>query len=180
MMLTVDGWSDHEDPVDMSQADALVASKPNSFLEAACKGGIPEEMPIPQPKASAVTTASVNRQGRSARRGSAVLREDSRAAAGVHAPQSRVQTARKPQIVVDNGWLTVVSKKGSKSAKRVNGGGKDMHNAAEPAVTGGRLGPVTANQNTEQNHDGNAEMLTKSQRKRHAKKRRKAQQQQDS
>ena len=173
-----DGWSDHADLADMSQADAPAASKPNSFLEAACKGGTAEEVPIP---ASAVTTASVSTQGRSAGRGSAVLHEDSIAAPHVHAPQSRVQTARRPQTVVENGWQTVVSKKGSKSAKHVDGGGKDMHNAAKTAVTGGRLAPVRANPNTEQtdhNHDGHAETFTRSQRKRHARKRRKAQQQQ--
>ena len=42
-----DGWSDHADLADMSQADAPAASKPNSFLEAACKGGTAEEVPIP-------------------------------------------------------------------------------------------------------------------------------------
>ena len=161
----VDGWSDHDDAVDTSQANAPAASKPNSFLEAACKGGIPKEVPTPQPKAKAVTTASVTRQGRSAGRGSA---ESGRAASGVHAPQSMGQAARRPQTVAESGWHTVTSKKGSKSAKHVNGGGKDMHSAAQPIVDGGRLA------------DGSAETLTKSRKKRHARKRRKALQQQDS
>ena len=179
----VDGWSDHDETVDVSQANAPAASKPNTFLEAACKGGIPEEVPLPQPKASAVTTASATRQGRSAGRGGAVLRKDGRAASGVHASHSMVQAARRPQTVAENGWHTVISKKGSKSAKHVNGGGTDMHSAAQPTVDGGRLAPARANSNTEQtddNRDGSAETLTKSQKKRHARKRRKALQQQDS
>ena len=153
----VDGWSDHAGPVDMSQVDAPTASKPTSFLEAACKGGIPEEVPISQSKAGAVTPASATRQGRSAGRGSAVLREGGRAASGVHAAQNMFRAARRPQTVAEHGWHTVLSRKGSRSAKHVNGGGEGTHIAAQ-----------------------HADVLTKSQKKRHAKKRRKAQQQQDS
>ena len=138
----VDGWSNHDDAVDMSQANAPAASKPNTFLELACKGGIPEEVLIPQSKANALTTASVNRQGKSARTGGAVLREDGTAASGVSAAQSTLQTARRPQTVAENGWHTVVSKKGSKSAKHVNRGGTDTRNAGQPA---GQLAPAMAN-----------------------------------
>ena len=176
----VDGWSNHDDPVDMRQANAPAASKPNTFLEAACKGGIPEEVLTPQSKANALSTAPVNRQGKSAGRGGAVLHEDGTAASGVHATQSTLQTARRPQTVAENGWHTAVSKKGSKSAKHVNRGGTDTHDAAQPA---GQLAPAMANPNTKQtdnNDDGNAETLTKSKKKRHARKRRKAQKQQDS
>ena len=48
----------------MSRASAPAGSTPNTFLEAACKGGIPEEVLIPQSKANALTTALVNRQGK--------------------------------------------------------------------------------------------------------------------
>ena len=109
-----------------------------------------------------------------------MLRENGTAASGAHAAQSTLHSARRPQTVAENGWHTVVSKKGSKSAKHVNGGGRDTHNAAQPA---GQLAPAMANPNTKQtdnDNDENAETLTKSQKKRHARKRRKVQKQQDS
>ena len=116
-------------------------------------------MLIPQSKTNALTTAPVNRQRKPAARGGAVLREDGTAASGVHAAHSTLQTETRPETAAENGWHTVVSKKGSKSSKHVNGDGRDTHNAAQPA---GQLAPAVANPNT----------LTKSQKKRHARKRR--------
>ena len=172
----VEGFPDHDDPVDTNQANAPT---PNTFLEAACKGGIPEDVSMTHPKAIADSRAAVRRQGGSIERGNATLRENARSVSIMHAPQRTLLAARRPQNVADNGWHTV-SRKSSKTAKHVNGAGKDMPSAVQAPVSGSRIAPVRTSRNTEQadnkTHDGGAERLTKAQKKRNAKKRRKAQQ----
>ena len=147
----LDGWS--EDDV-AAEAAAPAASRPTTYLEAACRARIPA--------ARSATTAARNSQGTSAGRGSAVVREGSAAQSGVHSP--RLLAARRPHTFADDRWRTVVGKKGSKSAQHANGGGNSMHSTAQPAVSGGK----------------GASVKTKAQKKRHAKLRRKALQQSDS
>lgn len=48
----VGGWPDHDEPAAMGQADVPTASKPNTFLEAACKGFIAEEVLLCCPHAA--------------------------------------------------------------------------------------------------------------------------------
>ena len=155
------GWSEDDDAADMGQAAAPAATKPSTFLEAACRGVIAEEVPVSPAKARTVTTAVLSR---SARTGSAVLRQADRAASGAYAAQSEPSAAKRPQTVAADGWHEVVSKKSSKSAKHVSAGGKGVHNTAQPKS------------DVEQANRGAAK-LTSTQKKRRAKLRRKAAQQ---
>ena len=162
------GWSGDDAPADMGQAAAPAATKPTTFLEAACRGIIAEEVPLSPAKARTVTTAVLSRSARSA---SCVVCQGDRAASGVDAAQSQLSAATRPQTVAADGWHEVVSKKGSKSAKHVNTGGKDVHNTVQPPVNRGRHALVKSD--AEQANRGAAK-LTSNQKKRRAKLRRKA------
>ena len=89
------------------QAAAPAASRPTTFLEAACRA--------PIPAARSVTTAARDRQGRSAGRFSAAVCEGIAAESGMHSPQ--LLAARRPDTVAENGWCTVASKKGQQVCK---------------------------------------------------------------
>ena len=158
----VDSWPEPDDHADTDPAP--IASTPMSFLEACKRGGSGEVM-TSWHNSTANSMASVGSQQRTAGRSNAA--------------------ARRPQTAADAGWHTAVGKRGRKSANHSDAAGTKVQNGAQPAAIGSRTAPARVSQSVEQAgtgiSSGGAERraISKSCKKRQARQRRKAQQQQD-
>ena len=163
----VEAWPDHADPVAMDHDNVPAATKPSTFLEAACRVAGPEEVLHAARQAS----TSGGRQGESAGRASGTQHAASTSGCSANGHQRTSAAARRQHTVADHGWQRV--------CRKSNAAGTDVQNLSQPAAFERHAERVSPNMAADTNGGGAHNKFTRTQRRRQARKKIRAQQQQD-